>query len=514
MMLWSKPKLTGPRALLLLLASLPGCHGDVGAYGNGRDTGAGSVDGPPAGWVCGPSTCPDGCCQDNKCRTGTEDDACGGNGAACFSCSAASPCTAAHTCACDPSCLGCCGAQGCQSGTENSACGKDGETCAVCGPDDRCTDGSCARPCPDCSTGCCSGSSCEPGTADTACGKDGDQCKVCGAGTTCQNGICVAPKCDATTCPNGCCDAVSGACVSPPTNAACGLKGDVCVICGAGDSCDVATGTCVRKKCDATWCKTGCCDSTGYVCVNPPTNSACGLNGDPCKDCGATALCNASTGKCETPPPKCDATSCAAGCCNAAKTCISPPTPSACGLYGNPCQACQGSQICSSSGQCVCSNTCSSSGQRTCAGNYSYQTCTPDYLGCLSWVSGSCAAHEKCVGSGQCVCEDECTPGSIVCDDQHSVRECKDTDGDGCTEKKIVACTADKPTCKNGRGCTCDAPECSIGEGWYNMPSTFVYKCYHCAMDGSGCIKIDNYHTCPTNKICSSSTLAGPPTCQ
>jgi len=38
--------------------------------------------------------------------------------------------------------------------------------------------------------GCCSGNTCKPGSVASACGINGDACTVCGAGQTCTNSVC------------------------------------------------------------------------------------------------------------------------------------------------------------------------------------------------------------------------------------------------------------------------------------------------------------------------------------
>lgn len=102
------------------------------------------------------------------------------------------------------------------------------------------------------------------------------------------------------TCSIGCCQ--NNKCMIGNTNAACGTGGGPC------DVCDTATEQCVNNicspltpTCNATTCPTGCCTSAGS-CINPPTDSACGMNGSTCKACESDELCNA-LGKCELNDP-------------------------------------------------------------------------------------------------------------------------------------------------------------------------------------------------------------------
>ena len=94
---------------------------------------------------CGPDTC-SGCCSPTEgCLAGDRDEACGGEGGACFDCA-------------------------------DGACSSG-----------RCIGAACAGEC----AGCCDGDACIPEVADKACGKDGEACVPCADGTSCQGGACV-----------------------------------------------------------------------------------------------------------------------------------------------------------------------------------------------------------------------------------------------------------------------------------------------------------------------------------
>ena len=145
-------------------------------------------------------------------------------------------------------------------------------------------------------TGCCIGNLCQGGGSVSACGAGGGVCRSCAAGQSCVDGACVGgATCNATNCA-GCC--VGNVCVNPSTDAACGSYGSTCLDCAAvgqvcsGGACTGGTPTCGPTNC------TGCC--VGNVCVNPPTDAACGSYGSTCLDCTAVGqFCN--LGACVNP---------------------------------------------------------------------------------------------------------------------------------------------------------------------------------------------------------------------
>jgi len=89
--------------------------------------------------VCDATSCPHGCCSSGVCVGGTTDKACGATGAACLDCTTQSrTCGAGGTCAppaCGPSNCpnGCCDTRGrCQGGTSDYTCGYGGGACVDC----------------------------------------------------------------------------------------------------------------------------------------------------------------------------------------------------------------------------------------------------------------------------------------------------------------------------------------------------------------------------------------------
>lgn len=199
--------------------------------------------------------------------------ACGG--------SAPSSCEACPGCCLDGVCLQ----------PNDSACGQGGQACVQCPAGTACEQGACqptTTPCADrCPTGCCLGETCEVGTFDHACGQGGASCATCSqVGMSCDT---FSRQCvDATPCgPNncaGCCD-VTGRCINPPADTACGLGGNACLSCDVGKRC--IQGSCQRTSttCSSATCS-GCCSTEG-VCLGPATftSTACGWGGGACEDC-------------------------------------------------------------------------------------------------------------------------------------------------------------------------------------------------------------------------------------
>jgi hypothetical protein len=106
---------------------------------------------------CGPSNC-SGCCNNlpnngGECIDGTHGPLCGSGGGSCTACMPDEQCRPigfdgggycqANT-MCDPSnCTGCCVNDICAQGTQNQACGYGGVACATCGSGSSCYNGSC-----------------------------------------------------------------------------------------------------------------------------------------------------------------------------------------------------------------------------------------------------------------------------------------------------------------------------------------------------------------------------------
>ncbi len=239
-----------------------GSGGGSGVTGGGTAMGGGTGGGGGGtGSECSPLTCPNGCCNGNTCVTGNA----------------------------------------------QNLCGRAGTACSACGQGESCADGACTGCLSSCSTGCCSGSTCETLSALTcgatnsvcmSCGLTADHCsdtgscacgdqEACSVGQHCLAGVC---KCDASSCPDGCCSP-AGYCVKPSQQSAaqCGLGGDQCRACTrpGPPSCST-TGDGIRDTPTTPGtCALGTCDYpvTEFVCqfgCDGDTNSCVG---DPCQGC-------------------------------------------------------------------------------------------------------------------------------------------------------------------------------------------------------------------------------------
>src|SRR5581483_7307846 len=114
----------------------------------------------------------------------------------------------------------------------------------------------------------------------------GDQCIACDAGQRCHQGQCV---CDATSCPNGCCDGANCVPFADQTNQRCGTGGAACAACTGSDTCGGGgtpgvcgcTPDCAGKQCgEPNGCGgtcTGCRE-----CQTCPEGNWPAPNGTPC----------------------------------------------------------------------------------------------------------------------------------------------------------------------------------------------------------------------------------------
>jgi hypothetical protein len=206
----------------------------------------------PASNVYAPGNCcsnPTTCTFSGAPQQGTLLTPCGTGGAACVMCAANQQCdTTTYTCVarvCDATnCAnGCCDANNrCQTGANASnvlSCGTGGRACARCGLGELCTNNVCT-PCGP--SNCGAGNCCDPvagcigGNSNSSCGTGGAACQRCPSNQLCTNNACVPRVCNASTCPNGCCDA-DNFCAGGQADGACGGGGAACVSCGVNERC-------------------------------------------------------------------------------------------------------------------------------------------------------------------------------------------------------------------------------------------------------------------------------------
>ncbi len=189
--------------------------------------------------------------------------------------------------------------------------------------------------------GCCQGDMCVSGKTAEACGSKGEVCSVCGAGQECLSAMCFdVPEYDGglpdagPPCPcEGSCCMEDGGCAAGNDATACGAAKRWCAPCGEDQRCE--NGACVSLSCG------GCFDPLG-TCRAGNASDACGAAGGLCQVCGADQACE--SGACVY--TKCDADNCRFGCCMPDKRCETAVSSSACGTEGAPCEACEAVESC------------------------------------------------------------------------------------------------------------------------------------------------------------------------
>ena len=241
-----------------------------------------------------------------------------------------------------------------------------------------------------CPNGCCDGSGVCWASSDATCGTNGATCVACGGADVCTAGTCTA-GCDATTCQTGCCDGTS--CAAGTANAACGVDGAACVACAGGQECvSVAGGgACV---CNAASCASGCCDANG-VCQTA-SDATCGVGGAACVECSAGDSCTAGV---------CTATcgACTTGCCDGS-SCMAGTATDACGANGAACIECPTGQECVSAaggGACQCDATSCPTGCCDASG-----ICQPGDANTVCGTAGASCAD--CTNVGYCSSQQAC----------------------------------------------------------------------------------------------------------
>lgn len=79
-----------------------------------------------------------------------------------------------------------------------------------------------------------------------------------------------------------------GACFDGREDRTCGRDGGICQTCEVGQRC--VNGACEFTACNATNCRFGCC-MPDKRCELSPSELACGVNGDACRTCTGTQQC-------------------------------------------------------------------------------------------------------------------------------------------------------------------------------------------------------------------------------
>ena len=296
-----------------------------------------------------------------------------------------------------------------------------------------------AATCTTTCSGCCQNGSCEPGGATTACGVGGEVCAVCSAGEVCEDG-----KCRPAACTTGCKDG-AGTCQPGNDDAACGKDGDPCTSCKTGETC--TAGVCVAT-CSHVTCPSGCCEPDG-TCAQGTSGISCGSGGGPCQTCASQEQCLA--GQCVKQQ---DCSQCQ-GCCLNGNQCMPGSTPSACGAGGAACKTCQQGESCVN-GQCQAVNCDLSNCQDGCC--TANNQCIPFVQQSLSVCGKNAAACNVCGPSDK-----TCQQGTCV-QDQPCLTYCKQ----GCCTPQgqcLDFTQQDKSSCGVGGQCkSCGALSCVNGK--------------------------------------------------
>lgn len=340
-------------------------------------------------------------------------------------------------------------------------------------------------------------------------------------------------KCNASTCPAGCCTA-EGRCEPGAQTSACGISGNACQECGFNQQCQA--GVCAflsnpnadggtkpkdggmnendggpNNDCLPTECKAqnGAC-----IPFSQQNNLQCGNLGNSCTPCTNPLTCDTTVGACRD-------TTCNG--CVSNGTCVTGNSNSACGIAGVACDVCGSGETCqngvctggSSCGPGNCNGCCQNG---VCVSGNSQSACGTGGNVCTSCSSGTCSAG-VCNSSGTASVGSACSTNSD-CAAVGVGAICKKTTSAGNGSYSGGYCTmpCNAPgTCGSGADCFNLA---GVGEGdiqCYDLCSTSDpcragYKCYG---DPDGFCFIDPLPTAPTPPFGTlGSTCTQDTTCQ
>ncbi|MDP9034929.1 MAG: hypothetical protein M3O50_08980 [Myxococcota bacterium] len=308
-------------------------------------------------------------------------------------------------------------------------------------------------------------------------------------------------RCDARTCPNGCCDA-SGTCHPGRTTAACGTMGQACRDCPAAGfaACDPVAQACntAVQQCDGFTCS-GCC--AGNACFMGADPNHCGVVGRVCQNCAASGTACIG-GQCVA--PACGPSNCT-GCCMDGR-CLSGVSALACGHSGQQCAACRPGDSCSTTGGPSRSGTCVP------------QPCSPatcrsgccDALGVCQPGSSSAAcgaggnACVSCVSSSELCLGQRCTTVPKPCNPQTCPFGCCDAAGVCQSGIANALCGLAGGSCFDcGAFGTCVGGKCAIVCDARTCPSG-------CCTASGFCLTGNSDSECGTGgRLCADCTTVG-----
>lgn len=371
----------------------------------------------------------------------------------------------------------------------NGSCGNSENVC------------SCPQDCDSGCSGCCYDGECREGDTSIECGNGGDDCEDCSVlGMQCIKSKCTCvPKCAGAQCGSDGCGGSCGAC---PEGQSC-QAGGCSVVCG-DSQCGAGESVCDCPE-DCTGGCSGCCFDS--QCQNGDNDAQCGKDGEPCKDCSATAeACIDNDCHCK---PTCAGKQCGSdGCGDICGTC---PYGSKCDAAGMCLVVC-GDEVCGTGeDKCNCPADCAGGCAGCCAGG----TCKSgegDFeCGQVGEVCLDCTmTQESCVNHAcQCQCGDGMCCSSETC--QNCPQDCGDCCGDGmcnfgedqcscvtdcgfpCAGKQCGpdGCGGNCGLCPGGESCDqgkcvviCGDKLCGLGEDICNCPNDCVGGCDGCCQAG------------------------------
>ncbi len=255
-------------------------------------------------------------------------------------------------------------------------------------------------------------------------------------------------------------------------------------------------------------CTNACTNQGATRCEGNAVETCADYDDDGCLEWGDPQECGAQTctgGFC--------AVSCTSECTVAgAKRCGAGDTVETCGdanqdgcLEWGAGVPCQGGTVCSN-GFCAvsCSNECTVKGARQCSGNGTQVCADYDFDGCLDWGDVTpCPDGEVCA-NGTCgsTCTDECNVmGAKQCAGTQSVKQCGDTNGDGCLEWGTAVSCNQGEVCSNGFCATSCQSECSV-LGATKCSGNSVQTCGD--SNGDGCLEWGTGVPCGDGLVCSN----------
>ena len=388
----------------VLCAAFDQCHG-VGACNSA--TGACSNPELPNGAPCSDGNA---CTQTDSCMAGT--------------CTGTSPvvCAALDQCHLAGSCDSDSGACSNPTKTDGSAC-TDGNACTQ---SDTCQLGVCIGSSP---VACAALDQCHvAGTCDSASGvcsnptkSNGSACSdgnSCTQSDACQSGACIGSAPVVCTALDQChlagsCDANSGTCSNPTAND--GVACNDANSCTTGEAC--TAGLCKSDSTVATDdgnpCTADACDPVGGVSHDPVSPGTACDDGDLCNGHEA---CN-SIGFCAVGPALIvdDGNPCTADSCDALTGVAHVAVAE--GTSCSDANACNGVEVCSSSGQCTAGQAPASDDGNACTEDACDPTLGVTHLPVAAGLS--CSDDNACNGEERCDAMGACTAGPAPTVDDH-----------------------------------------------------------------------------------------------